>query len=130
MKSSLFQEKYPVFTLELDRSETAFGDVDAIIAFLKERIEAHPAARFIAEFDHYAHTRGLADGEIGPGIRAAKNLVFCFGIKLPNPGVMAIRPRSIGVTETDAGFVVNFLEAPMPLANAAMETWAKALRNR
>jgi hypothetical protein len=60
----------------------------------------------------------------------AKNLVFCFGIKLPNPAVMAVRPRSIGVTQTARGFVVNFMEAPMPKANTAMEAWALSLKNR
>jgi hypothetical protein len=40
---------------------------------------------------------------------------------------MAVRPRSIGVVEKADRFVVPFLEAPMPLANAAMEGWVKAL---
>lgn len=129
MKQLLVQEKYPVFQLELGRDETTFESVDEIIGFLRARIEEHPAARFIAVFDHYAHTRALETGEIGEGIRDAKNIVFCFGIALPSPSVMAVRPRSIGVTETHDGFVVNFMEAPMPVANTAMEKWAKALRD-
>ncbi|MEA3291846.1 MAG: hypothetical protein U9Q71_06020 [Pseudomonadota bacterium] len=129
MKQILVQEKYPVFQLELSREETTHQSVDGIIDYLKERIEAHPAARFIAVFDHYAHTRALEQGEIADDIRGAKNIVFCFGIALPNPHVMAVRPRSIGVTETTDGFVVNFMEAPMPVANTAMEEWAKSLRN-
>lgn len=129
MKQILVQEKYPVFQLELSREETTCQSVDGIIDYLKERIETHPAARFIAVFDHYAHTRALEQGEIADDIRGAKNIVFCFGIALPNPHVMAVRPRSIGVTETTDGFVVNFMEAPMPVANTAMEEWAKSLRN-
>ncbi len=57
-------------------------------------------------------------------------LVFCFGIALPDPHVLAVRPRSIGVAETTEGFLVTFMEAPMPVANTAMEAWAKGLRNR
>jgi hypothetical protein len=130
VKQTLLQEKYPIFTLEVDRAETSFESVDAICAYFRKRIEAHRCAVFIAEFDHYAHTSALPEGRVGEGIRAAKNLVFCFGIALPDPQVLAVRPRSIGVAETDQGFVITFMEAPMPIANAAMEDWAKGLRNR
>lgn len=37
------------------------------------------------EFDHYAHTRSLPEGEFAEGIHAAKHIIFCFGLKLPNP---------------------------------------------
>lgn len=130
MKQTLLQEKYPVFTLELDRDETSFQSVDAICVHLRGRIEARKSAVFIAEFDHLAHTRSLPEGRIAEDIRAAKNLVFCFGIALPDPQVLAVRPRSIGIAETDRGFVITFMEAPMPVANAAMEDWAKGLRDR
>ena len=127
MKQSLLQEKYPVYSLELSREETSLKDVDAIIDFLKQKVEAHPAAKLIAVFDHYGHTYSLPNGEIAPDIVDAKNLVFCFGMKLPNPQVLAVRPRSIGVTETKAGYVINFLEAPMPEANRMMEEWVKSV---
>lgn len=130
MKQSLQQEKYPVFTLEIDREETDFKSVDGIIDYLREHIEAHPFARFIAVFDHYAHTRSLPDGQIDEGILAAKNIIFCIGLTLPEPKALALRPRSIGVAETPTGFVLTFMEAPMPVANVAMEEWAKAVRNR
>lgn len=130
MKQSLFQEKYPVFTLEIEKSETTFCTVDEIVAYLKAKIDAHEATRFIAVFDHYGHTRELAQGQISPDILSAKNIVFCFGIQLPNPQVMAVRPRSIGVTELQDRFVINFLEAPMPVANTAMEEWVKSVKNK
>ncbi|ABI55588.1 DUF6858 family protein [Alkalilimnicola ehrlichii MLHE-1] len=130
MKQSLFQEKYPIFTLEVEKAETTYQSVDDILVYLKEQIEAHPKCRFIAEFDHFSHTRALPDAEIAPEIKDAKNIVFCFGIKLPNPQVMAVRPRSMGVTELDDRFVIAFMEAPMPVANDAMERWAKGVRNR
>src|SRR5690554_4899904 len=94
------------------------------------QVEADSRACFIATFDHLAHTRSLPEGEISPDILAAMNLVFCFGIKLPSPQVMAVRPRSIGVTELADRFVINFMEAPMPVANNAMEEWARSVRNR
>ena len=130
MKQTLLQEKYPLFVMELRRDETGFQSVDAICAYFRERIEEHRYGRFIAEFDHFSHTAALPEGEIAPGIRAAKNLIFCFGITLPNPQVLAVRPRSIGIAETDDGFVISFMEAPMPIANAAMEDWAQGLRLR
>jgi hypothetical protein len=43
---------------------------------------------------------------------------------------MAVRPRSIGVTEYADRFVINFLEPPMPPATEAMEAWVRGLRDR
>lgn len=128
MKQTLLHERYPIYSLELDRSETNFATIDEIAAYFRSCIEAHRSACFIAEFDHYAHTISLPEGRIGEGIRAARNLVFCFGITLPDPQALAVRPRSIGIAETGEGFTVTFMEAPMPVANSAMEDWASGLR--
>lgn len=128
MKQKLLQEKYPVFVLELPKEETDFKSVDAIIAHLKATIEAHPVTVYIATFDHYSHTKSLPNGEINPAILDAKNIVFCFGIALPNAEVLSVRPRSIGVVEFADKFVISFLEAPMPVANTAMEAWVLGLR--
>jgi hypothetical protein len=130
VKQTLFQEKYPIYCLEIDRTETRYRNLDEITDYLKGCIAAHGSARFIADFDHYAHTRSLPHGQIADGILAARNLVFCFGIALPDPHVLAVRPRSIGLAETTEGFFVTFMEAPMPVANTAMEEWAKGLRNQ
>lgn len=130
MKHSLLQEKYPVFTLEVDKQETSFDAVDPILDYLRSRIDEHKSARFIAIFDHYAHTKALPEGQVAEDIIDARNIVFCFGITLPNPQVMAVRPRSIGVVELADSFVITFMEAPMPVANAAMERWAKSLINK
>lgn len=129
MKQTLFQDKYPVFTLELGKDETSFADVDAIVAELKQRIGEDDRLHLIGEFDHFAHTRKIG-GTIGADIRAAKNLLFCFGLHLPNPQVLAVRPRSIGVVDCGDRFVISFLEAPMQAANEKMEGWVRALRNR
>ena len=130
MKHSLLQEKYPVYTLEVEKQETSFKSVDEIIDYLKQCIDHHKVAQFIAIFDHYAHTRGLEQGQIGDEIQDAKNIVFCFGIALPNPQVMAVRPRSIGVVELANSFFITFMEAPMPMANVVIEDWALSVRNR
>lgn len=127
MKQSLLQEKYPVFSLDLPKAETKYKDCDEIIAYLKARVDEHKIAKYIADFDHYAHTLALEDGVLEEGLIAARNLVFCFGIQLTKPEMLAVRPRSIGVAEYENHFVISFLEAPMPVANQAMETWAKAL---
>lgn len=129
MKQSLLQEKYPIFALEIEKPETRFHSVDEIIVYLKERIDNHSVAKYIGEFDHYAHTCSLQDGQISADILAAKNIIFCFGLTLPDPKVLAVRPRSIGVAETRRTFIITFMEAPMPVANIAMEDWAKSVRN-
>ncbi|WP_295403963.1 DUF6858 family protein [uncultured Thiocystis sp.] len=127
MQQFLLQEKYPVYTLEVLKTETRFSDVDAIIAYLNDCVSEHKIARLIATFDHFDHTSALPEGEIANDILAAKHIIFCFGTHLPNAHVMAVRPRSIGVVEKPDSFVVTFLEAPMPLANLAMESWVRAI---
>ncbi len=127
MKQITVMEKYPVYTLRVEKSETDCQTIDAIFDYLKQQIEAHPIATYIGEFDHYAHTTSLEAGEVSEEIKAAKNLVCCFGKVLPKPEVMAVRPRSIGVAELEDAFVISFLEAPNPDANKAMETWAKGI---
>lgn len=129
MKQTLLHETYPVFTLEVGKYETTFKTVDEILDFLKEKIEDHRAATYIATFDHYAHTKSLEEGRVDKSILDAKNIVFCFGFTIPNPQVLGLRPRSIGVAEMEECFVVSFMEAPMPVANVVMETWAHAIRN-
>ena len=125
MKQITVMEKYPVFTLEIGKNETSYKNIDEIFTYLKEQIAAHPIATYIGEFDHYAHTSSLEVGEINPEIKDAKNLICCFGKVLPKPEILAVRPRAIGVAEMADSFVVSFLEAPNPEANAAMEKWAK-----
>ena len=130
MQRSVSHEKLAICTFELDKSETRFRSVGEIVDYLRTCIEAEPLARFIAVFDHYAHTRSLPNGVIAEGIRAATNLVFCFGITLPDPQALALRPRSIGVCELEDQYVLTFAEAPMPVANLAMERWALSVGGR
>lgn len=127
MKQTLLQEKYPVYVLEIAKTETDYQTVDAIVAYLKEQIATNPRVQFIGVFDHYAHTKRI-EGEIAGNIEAAVDVIFCFGFALPNPLVLAVRPRSIGVADVGDKFVISFMEAPMAPANQAMEAWARGLR--
>ena len=127
MKQSLFQEKYPIYTLEVSKSECKYPTLEELLGYFRQRIEEHPVAGYIADFDHYAHTAAQPEGKLEEGLVAARNLVFCFGTQLLKPEMLALRPRSIGVAEYADRFVISFLEAPMPAANEAMEAWAKAV---
>ncbi len=126
MKQTIFKEKYPIFSYDLAKSETEKKSVDDIIAYYKEKIDAHPIATYIATFDHYAHTTSIK-GVINPEIKDVKNIIFCFGAEIPNSKVAAVRPRSIGVCDMGDTFVIDFMEAPNDKANDFMENWTKAL---
>ncbi len=128
MKQSLLMERYPVFDLTIAKTETTYTSVDEILAALKEKIDAHPKVAYIATFDHFSHTKAI-DGDIAGSIQDAKNIVFCFGVKLPNPHVLAVRPRSIGVADMQDHFHITFMEPPMEVATTAMESWCKDLVN-
>ncbi|MGM0516710.1 MAG: DUF6858 family protein [Pseudomonadota bacterium] len=128
MEQTHFDEKYPVYEARIEKNETSAKSCNEVLERLKAAVESDKRTKFIGEFDHLAHTRNIG-GEIAEGILAAGHVVFCFGMKLPNARVMAVRPRSIGVTEFDDHFIVNFLEPPMPVATEAMENWVKALRD-
>ena len=130
MTKTILMDKYPVFSLEIKKDETTFQNVSEIIDYLKEKIENHPIAVYIALFDHYAHTSALSEGEINPEIKDAKNLIFCFGKQLPNTKILAARPRSFGVSELKDSFVVDFLEAPNEQLHKVMEDWAKSIANK
>jgi hypothetical protein len=130
MKQLLLQEKFPIFSLEIDKSETTFQSAQELVNHFRQLIDDHKVTRFIGEFDHYSHTKGLQGGEIAEGIIDARNVVFCFGTRLPKAEMLALRPRSIGIAETQTGFVIAFMEAPMALANDTMEAWVKGVSNR
>ena len=127
MTHSTVMEKYPVNELIIQKNEIKYTTLDEILDDIKEKIDAHPVATYISIFDHYTHTKGLAEGEINEEILDAKNIIFCFGKQLPNASMMALRPRSIGVLEYKDTFVVSFMDAPNPQAHEAMTTWVKSI---
>ncbi len=64
MKQVTFMDRYPVFTQEIAKNDTTYKNIDEIIAYLSEKIEADPIAIYIGIFDHYSYTSGLEVNEI------------------------------------------------------------------
>ncbi|MBK7464197.1 MAG: hypothetical protein IPJ50_16730 [Betaproteobacteria bacterium] len=128
MKQTLLQEKYPSSSLKIGKAETTYQTVDALVDYYKGKIAENPKVQFIGVFDHYAHTSKIG-GPIVDGMTAAVDIIFCFGFAIPNPQMLAVRPRSIGIADMGDKFVISFMEAPMQPANQAMEAWTLALRN-
>ncbi len=128
MKQLHFAEKYPITVVDVRKSETRFTSVQAIADYFKDCIASTPRVVYIGQFDHFAHTKAIG-GDIAPEIEAAVNVLFCFGHALPNPQVLAVRPRSMGIVDMGDHFVISFMDAPMKPANDAMQGWALGLRN-
>ena len=126
MKKSILMDKYPVYSLKLEKSEVVQKNVPEIIEYFKQKIENHKIAKFIAIFDHYSHTKGLG-GPIMDGMLDAQNIIFCFGPALPNTKILAARPRSIGICEFNDHFIIDFLEVPKEELHTLMESWTKSL---
>ncbi len=127
MKQSSFKDKYPVWSLTLEKHEVKQQSVEELLSYFKDKIEAHPIATYIATFDHYSHTQKIG-GNIAPEIKAMQNLIFCFGPEIPNTKVAAVRPRSIGICELESQFVIEFMEAPSEKAHETMVMWTSALK--
>jgi len=121
---------YTVYTKDILKAKTTFKSVDEIVELLKQKTAAHPVGQYISVFEHYQHTKSLENGEIADGILDAKNFIFCFGVKIPNPNTVALRPRSIGIVEYEDKFVLNFMEAPMENANKTMQEWVESVENK
>lgn len=75
-------EKYPIFELTLAKDECRFATTAEIVAELIAKVEAHPIAKMIGHFDHYAHTQSI-DGEINPDFRMHKTLFSALVRKSP-----------------------------------------------
>jgi len=127
MKQLQLMDKYPVNTKTITKDACSLKNTDEVIAFIKSKIDAHPVATFISTFDHYTHTKSLANGEINPDFIDAKNIIFCFGVQLPKAEMLGVRPRSIGVVETKDSFIVSFMDAPNPQAHQFMIDWVEAI---
>ena len=128
MKHTLLNDKYPIFSLEIEKSEIRYRSLPALIDYFKEKIAENPKVQFLTVFDHFAHTSRIG-GEIMPGLVGAVDIVFCFGFAIPNPLVLAVRPRAIGIADLGERFVISLMEAPMVPANQAMRAWVMDLKD-
>ncbi|EQB40498.1 hypothetical protein M947_01485 [Sulfurimonas hongkongensis] len=128
MTKTLLLDKYPIYSLSLNKSEIKEKSVDEIVKYFIQMIEQHPIATNIAVFDHFKHTKNLG-GEIDKNILNAKNVVFCFGAAIPNSKILAVRPRSIGIVEFRDSFSIEFMEAPNPKLQEVMLEWVMKLKN-
>ena len=129
MKKIQLMDKYPVFTITLQKEGFKHKNADAVITYFKELIDKHPVATYIAIFDHYTHTCSLEDRVLADDIIDAKNIIFCFGKQLPNAQILAVRPRSLGVCEFDDRFEISFLEVPNEQLQTVVTQWVEALKN-
>lgn len=121
LSKSHFQEKFPVFSQQVPKN-AQLPSFELLINQLKEKIHGHPIAKHIADFDHHTHTRQL-EGDMPDGILNAANLIFCFGPKIEETRMLAVRPRSFGIAEFSDHFVISFIEAPSPQATNTMKEW-------
>jgi len=129
MTQSVFMDKYPIYSVLINKKETTFSTVDEIITYLQDKIAVHPFATEIAIFDHLAHTLGIEDHVIDENMKSAKNLLFCFGKQLPSAKMMAVRPRSIGICEFEDSFEISFLEVPNEKMQVVTREWVKSVKN-
>jgi len=122
-----FQEIYPIYVYELSKNEIAIESLDDLCRYFNNQIEKHPFAKYIYTFDHYAHTSALNGGTIDKTIIGAKVVLFCFGKKLLDPKVLSVRPRAIGLCETESHFIISFLEVPNPALTGTIIKWVHDL---
>jgi len=126
MTRSILLDTHPMYAIEILKSETDVSNISEIVKYFKVKIEENSEAVFITVFDHYAHTKQL-NGKILDTTLDAKNLIFCFGHTIKNIEILAFRPKSIAMIETQNSFILEFLETPRPEVNAWMQSWIKGL---
>ncbi|MBN1545793.1 MAG: hypothetical protein JW902_03955 [Syntrophaceae bacterium] len=127
MEKCQFQEMYPVYSREISKSGAGFPTLEGLCRYFCGQIEKHPFAQYIGTFDHYAHTVNIEGGEIEETIVGAKVVLFCFGKKLLDPRILSVRPRGIGVCETQTQYVVSFLEVPNASLTETMIKWVNVI---
>jgi hypothetical protein len=127
MKQKSFKDKYPIFYKEFLKTERVFQSVTEFLNYFEDKIEQHAKAVVISRFDHFTHTQQI-EGSINPEIKDAQNIIMCFGWELPSADPVSVRPRAIGVTEMSDRFIVNFMEAPNPIAQQTMTDWVESIK--
>ena len=59
MRALNFQDKYPIFTADIEKSGCIYADLPALTAYFKNCIRQEPKVQYLGEFDHLAHTRAI-----------------------------------------------------------------------
>ena len=127
MKQKIFKDKYPIFYKEINKKDCQFQSVTDFLDYFEAKIEAHERAPVIARFDHFTHTKSV-NGDINPDILDVQNIIMCFGWEIPSADPVAVRPRSFGITEMADKYIVNFMEAPNPVAQQTMIDWVNDIK--
>ncbi len=52
MKKILLKDKFPIYTLDILKSETTLNTTDDVINYLKSKIAEHPTAAYSGEREH------------------------------------------------------------------------------
>jgi hypothetical protein len=120
-------DKYPVYTAELMKDNTECKRIDDVMGHFKMKIDQHPVAAYIGEFDHHAHVAAQPEGKIADEIKASKHILFCVANAIPNPLIGALRPRALSITELTDRFIISYLEAPVETANQLIADWVEQL---
>jgi len=128
MNKIVIAETYLVNTKTILKNNTDFSSVDEIEIYLKGEIEKDKIATYIETFDHYAHTKSIG-GSVPADILASKNVLCCFGMAIPSPEFMAVKPMSIAIVEKPESFVLSFIEAPAPSVQQTMISWIDGIEN-
>jgi len=76
MEKINYKEMYPVYMEEIAKEEAEINNVDEIYRFFVDKINAHPFAKNIGIFNHYAHTEEIEGGEMAEEIKNAQNILF------------------------------------------------------
>ena len=127
MKKCQLKEMYPIYVQEFSKKEIKIETLDDLCLYFNDQVEKDPLAKYICTFDHYEHTAAIDGAIIEKTIIGAKIVLLCFGKKLLDPKILSVRPRAIGLCETESHFVVSFLEAPNPIMTETMINWVRDL---
>jgi len=125
MKKIIAKEIYPVYQLEIEKSNFNKSIWDILNHYLK-KIEEDSVAELIWVFDHYTHTKKI-NWPIVDGVVDAKIVVFCFGSKISSIISLTFKPKSFSIIETEDKFIIEFMEPPSEIAVKKMTNWTKEL---
>ena len=129
MKQVQMLDKFPVYTMDILKTETLYKTADEILEALISKIESHPTGSIISIFDHYGHVDAQKDSVIDSSILDSKSIIFCLASAIPNAMIGALRPRTIAINELEDKYVLNFLEAPMEGPTKIMQEWVTGIKN-